>query len=339
MSDNLFNYISTIVELRQQGKSISLVAKELQKVPVPFKYTTIWRFIKKFEGKKVAKKQFTPLALSKHYDEINAEINRCYTCNSSATAKDVVDRLKTRGVSISTSHVRKLRQKLGFKRTTTKYCHMIREANQHIRFDFCSIYTQAGTTFSNWVFTDESIFQIGCSTKFCYVQDGDQFSRLRHRAKHPAKVHVWGGISARGRTQLAILSGNTRIDSELYCRILDKCYLPFKKTYHNDHCLLVQDNAPPHKSKYTMQKLEECGIETVKWPAESPDLNPIELVWGNMKKHISSLGIRTLDDLKVAILEYWNSITPQMCVKYIDGVRRKMLRVVEQKGKNIIEGK
>ncbi|KAK6035767.1 hypothetical protein COOONC_26728, partial [Cooperia oncophora] len=193
------------------------------------------------------------------------EIERCYENNSSATSVDVVNRLKTRGIIVSTAHIKRLRRRLGFKKTTTKYCHTIRDTNKLARLDFCSEMLAAGVMFSDCVFTDE-----------CTVQR--------------------------------------------YCR-------------------LVQDNAPPHKSRYTSDKLRSWGVDTMAWPAESPDLNPIELVWGNMKICIRKQGVRSLNDLKVAIAKYWKTLTPEVCAKYVGGIRRRMERIVEQRGRNIIENK
>ncbi|KAK5975268.1 Transposable element Tcb2 transposase [Trichostrongylus colubriformis] len=214
---------------------------------------------------------------------------------------------------------------------------MIRDVNKLARVDFCSEMLAANVGFSDCVFTDECTVQIDCSTKFCFVKKGDQYSRMRNRAKHPAKVHIWGGISVRGATRLAILPGNCRIDSELYCRIIERCYIPFKSKVYNGFCRLVQDNAPPHKSRYTSDKFKNWGVDTLAWPAESPDLNPIELIWGNMKKMIRKQGIGNLDALKVAIAQYWDTLTPEICSRYVAGIRKRMERVVEQEGRNITE--
>ncbi|CAJ0598615.1 unnamed protein product [Cylicocyclus nassatus] len=167
--------------------------------------------------------------------------------------------------------------------------------------------------------------------------NSNYYSRLRSRAKHPAKLHIWGGISIRGTTQLAILPGTCRINGEMYCRILEKCYVPFVKKNHNGFARLVQDNAPAHKSRYTLNKLQEWNLTTLDWPAESPDLNPIELVWGNMKNYIRGKNVKNLEELKVAIIQYWKTLTPEVCRKYIMGVRKKLHRVIEQGGRNIIE--
>ncbi|KAK6037493.1 hypothetical protein COOONC_25003 [Cooperia oncophora] len=332
MSERIFKQISTIVALREQGKSILAIEPSLS-------YQTIRRFVRKFEGAPSPRKSVTPRALRVHYNEILSEVERCYANNSSATAIDILNRLNTRGITISTTHIKRLRRRLGYKKTTTKYCHTIRDTNKVARLDFCSEMLAAGVVFSDCVFTDECTVQIDCSTKFCFVKQGDQYSRMRSRAKHPAKVHIWGGISVRGTTQFAILPGNCRIDSELYCRILERCYLPFQSKVYNGYCRLVQDNAPPHKSRYTSDKLRSWGVDTMAWPAESPDLNPIELVWGNMKVFIRKQGVRSLEELKVAIVKYWKTLTPEECVKYVGGIRSRMERVVEQRGRNIIENK
>ncbi|KAK6754251.1 hypothetical protein RB195_013319 [Necator americanus] len=158
-------------------------------------------------------------------------------------------------------------------------------------------------SFYDCVFTDECTVQIDCSTQYSYARDGDPYSRLRNRKKHPGKVHVWGGISCRG-----------------YAR-------------------LVQDNAPAHTSSYTRQKFQEWNIQLLNWPAESPDLNPIELVWGNMKSYIRRRGVRTISELKSSILAYWEKLTPETCEKYAAGIKRRLRRVIKRNGGNILEGR
>ncbi|CAJ0595382.1 unnamed protein product [Cylicocyclus nassatus] len=214
---------------------------------------------------------------------------------------------------------------------------MIRDENKAKRMDFCIDMIAEGEQFLDCVFTDESTFQLGCSTKYAYVEEGKASARLRSRAKHPAKLHVWGGISSKGTTSLAIFKGTVRMDSRLYCEILEECYLGFSRRAYYGTARLVQDNAPAHKSAYTMGRLRQWGVKTVDWPAESPDLNPIELVWGSMKGYISRQNIRKLDELESAIRTYWSTLTPEVCQRYIKGIQWRMPAVVSAQGGNIIE--
>ncbi|KIH43736.1 hypothetical protein ANCDUO_26252 [Ancylostoma duodenale] len=102
---------------------------------------------------------------------------------------------------------------------------------------------------------------------------------------------------------------------------------------------LVQDNAPAHTSGFTKTKLKEWAVDVLQWPAESPDLNPIELVWGNMKNAIRKSGPRTLNELKKLMIDYWRSLSPEKCERYVLGVKKRLRRVVERAGGNILEGR
>lgn len=118
---------------------------------------------------------------------------------------------------------------------------------------------------------------------------------------------MWGGISARGTTELIFFPGTVRMDSKFYCRILNAAFIPFSKKEYNGFARLVQDNAPAHKSAYTTTLLQQWEIATVDWPPESPDLNPIELVWGNMKNYIRLCPISTIPLLRSTSTEKCSS--------------------------------
>lgn len=100
---------------------------------------------------------------------------------------------------------------------------------------------------------------------------------------------VWGGITWEGKTQLHIirLDKKETMTSSKYIDVLKKSLVPsMKKMYKRKDWYLYADNAPVHNSKETQNYLYENNIYTLDVPPYSYDLNPIEHIWGIIKKKI-----------------------------------------------------
>ena len=91
-------------------------------------------------------------------------------------------------------------------------------------------------------------------------------------------VMAWGGFSAHERTQLVGVIGS--FDQLIYRVVIDNYILPFFYDIHGgtDKFVLKEDNCGAHVAKSIATYLENEYIARMNWPAQSPDLNPIENV-------------------------------------------------------------
>ena len=116
-------------------------------------------------------------------------------------------------------------------------------------------------------------------------------------------------------------------------QILEAGLLPFIRDIFSDGHRLFQDNDPKHASHYIEDFFEANNVEWWPSPPESPDLNPIENVWGSMKQYLRTMyKPSNLEELKAGIETFWISLTPDKCKHYIDHLQKVMRKIVQVKG-------
>jgi hypothetical protein len=102
---------------------------------------------------------------------------------------------------------------------------------------------------------------------------------------------VWGGISFRHRTPLIIID-----DTLTAQRCIDEVLRPVVASFFAAHRYVThfqQDNARPHSARVTTAFLRQQGINTLPWPAFSPDLSPTEHLWDQLSRAVSSAATNT----------------------------------------------
>ncbi len=88
----------------------------------------------------------------------------------------------------------------------------------------------------------------------------------------------------------------------------------------------------PTLPKVTKSWFNDHGVTVLDWPANSPDLNPIENLWGIVKRKMRDTRPNNADELKATVKETWASIAPQQCHKLITSMPRRIEAVIKAKG-------
>jgi hypothetical protein len=113
--------------------------------------------------------------------------------------------------------------------------------------------------------------------------------------------------------------------------------LEFNEQKHGSSALFQHDNASIHASRLTKEWLEAQEIPVMKWPARSPDLNPIENLWSFLARKVyeDSRQYSTILDLEKAIQRCWSLIPRSLIQKLILSMGDRCFEVAQANGGKI----
>ncbi len=83
------------------------------------------------------------------------------------------------------------------------------------------------------------------------------------------------------------------------------------------------DDDPKHTTKATKERLKKKYIKVLEWPSQSPDLNPIENLWRELKVRVAKR--QTQNYLERICKEEWDKIPPEMCANLVANYTRLIL--------------
>ena len=115
-------------------------------------------------------------------------------------------------------------------------------------------------------------------------------------------------------------------------------YIKTLQWYHltTQNTILAMDNDPKHASRQSQQTLNELGITILDWPAQSPDLNPIEHLWAFLKVRLNGYETpcKSISELWERVQVEWESIPREYCQKLVESMPDRIAAVLRARGKH-----
>jgi len=191
---------------------------------------------------------------------------------------------------------------------------------------------------SRVLFSDETHFYLGHHGRE-YVQRPpgaalDPKYTLKEEGRLEGKVSLWGCICAAGLGHAELYVDT--LDARRYQNILTlNLVSSAHQFWPRGQWWFQQDNWSVHTAGTSQAWFHNHGIDLIDWPAWSPDLNPIEELWNDLKRRVHGRHPQTTEQLERYITEEWAATELDYISRICRSMPRRLQLVIANNGHKI----
>ena len=261
--------------------------------------------------------------------------------NRSNTLEEITEKFNTAmEISVSNRTIQRTLHNIGYSGHAAKKKPLVSEKNRKKRFGWCRMRRNWNSEWNKIVWSDESRFELfnNDSQNWVWRKKDEKYrvDCLKPTVKGSIGIMVWGCFCNNRLGPLVLVEGT--LNSERYIELLQEYLLPFLNDLGIEDHIFQDDNAPCHASARTKSWKEDNSIEILPWPAQSPDLNPIENVWNILEKSIRkrikkyNSTLTNKNNFFTALEEEWYKIEEDQLTKLVSSMPNRINAVIKSKG-------
>ncbi|CAK9829693.1 Transposable element Tcb2 transposase [Anthophora retusa] len=321
-----------VVNALQNGESISDVSRRFN-----IAKQTVYCIQKRFQERGHLENKFKSGRPKKTSIRQDRQIRRLSIADPRRTAVEIHRSLiDTDDLDISVRTVRRRLMSFGLRGRHGVKKPLISKKNRMARLKFAQEHLHWSIEdWSNVLFSDESKFKLFGSVGIQWVRrpKGQRFN-VRYQiptVKHGGgSIMVWGCFSGHGVGPLRQIEGIMK--KEQYVEILETNMLPHAREIMDENWIFQHDNDPKHASRAVKNWIRVNNVNVLKWPSQSPDLNPIEHLWEHFKLSIKNEKFVNTAKLYNTLCQKWQNITPAILNNLLKAMPKRMQAVIDSRG-------